>query len=175
MKTLRHAEISVEGDTITIKAKIVDQPFSGILITRVTHGHLNLENTRHPRRIQSSSEAVFVEAPNAKVAIPNKFISRIAAAMEPLTSFPPKVRPESQPNAILVWSEIPATYQWQISDNPKPIADKPHTPPPPAIWTDIDGETKNTIDESKIENGKWIRCVVKNGAGTTITVPCLKK
>lgn len=175
MKTLRSAEISVEGDTITIKAKIVDQPFQGILITRVTHGHLNHENMRHPRRIQSSSEAVFVEAPMAKIAIPNKLVSRIAAAMEPMTSFPPKIKRESKPNEILVCSEIPVTYQWQISNNPKPIADKPHTPPPPAIWNDISGETSNIIDESKVEVGKWIRCVVKNAAGTLITVPTLRK
>lgn len=175
MKTLTKPQITVEGDTVTIVAKVEDLPFNGMLVTRVSHLHLHEENSRHPRRVQSSNEAIFIESPNGKMAIPNGFFAEIAAHVAPETSFAPMFRKCSKPCCVETVSETPVKFQWQVSDNAFPEADKPHTPPPAAVWSDIEGATERTINEDSVPSGKWIRCVATNSTGTTITKPAQKK
>ena len=171
MKTLIEPQITVDGDKITIVAKIVDQPFNGLLVTRVSHGHLNPDHPNHPRRIQSSNEAVFVESHRAKFSMPNDFVIAIATAVEPATSFAPLFKKHSVPGNVEVVSESPVSYQWQVSDNAFPTGTFPL---PPAIWNDISGATNATLDESTIKPGQWIRCVTKNATGTTTSQPAQK-
>lgn len=173
MKTLVNEKVTLssDGKTVNITAEIKDIPFSGLLVTRVTHQHINPENIHHGRAIQSSNEAVFLKTRNGSVAFPNDFMANIAMAVEPLTSFPPKLKKSSKPGALEVVSELPVTYQWQISDNAFPEGVHP---PPVAIWTDIPSATSATLDESTIAIGKWIRCVITNGAGTFTTNPAKK-
>ena len=168
MKTLKNpkCELSADGKQITIVADVVDQPFNGLLVTRVSHGHLNPDHSQHPRRIQSSSEAVFCESSRGKFAMPNDVFAAIAAACEPGTTFPPHFKKSSKPGSVEVVSELPFTLQWQISDNADPHGTYP---PPVAVWTDIAGADKPTLDESAIPVGKFIRCKATNAAGTTIT------
>ena len=174
MKTLTDPKISVTGDQITICATIVDKPFNALLVTRVSHSYINPDNPRHPRRIQSSNEAVFLEAPGAKVAIPNEFITAVIAVVEPRSSFAPILHHHSKPGDIKVVSELPHTVQWQICDDPKPFSTVHDTPPPPAVWTDIPGETSEKLDESKVPTGHWVRAVLVNASGTSITIPTKK-
>jgi hypothetical protein len=173
MKTLTNYKIKLsdDGKSVSITADVIDQPFSGMLITRVSHGHQNPVNTKYIRRIQSSNEAVFVESRQGKFALSNDFVAAIAAVVEPKTTFAPHFHKNSVPANVSVASETPVTYQWQISDNAYPEASEPHTPPPAAIWTDIVGATDAKLDETKIANGKWIRCVATNATGATITQP----
>lgn len=175
MKTLTSPQITVDGDKITIVSTIKDLPFNNLLTTRVSHGHLHPENLRHPRRIQSSSAAVFVESPAGKIAIPNQFIAAIAAYAFPASSFTPVFKAGSNPNKVMVVSETPVTFQWQVSDNEAfVISDKPNTAPTPAVYTDIPNATGDSLDESLVKSKQWIRCVATNLAGQTISKPIQK-
>lgn len=175
MKTLTKPKITVNGDEITIVAKIVEQPFNKLLVTRVSHGHVNPDNVRHPRRIQSSNEAVFIESPAGKFAMPNEVIAAIAAHACPESSFAPVFVAGSTPDGVKVTSETEVTYQWQVSDNPAPIADKPNTSPPEAVWTDIPTATNAKLDQTLVAEKKWVRCVATNLTGKTISKPIQKQ
>lgn len=174
MKTLTNPQITVEGDKVTIVCQVKDLKLNRMLVTRVSHGHINPENARHPRRIQSSSEAVFIESPSGKLAIPNMVIAAIAAHAAPETSFPPVFQSDSTPNSVKVASETPVALQWQVSDNPAPIAEKPDTAPPAAVWADIAGATGESLEENLVKPKQWIRCVATNLAGKTISKPVQK-
>jgi hypothetical protein len=177
MKTLINEKVvlSADGKSVTIIADVVDQPFSGLLVTRVSHHHVNPDNIKHPRRIQSSNEAVFMEAPGTKAAIPNKFIAAIFAAIEPKTTFAPIFKKTSVPGDVQIISETPVTYQWQVSDDAFPKATADRTPPPPAVWADISGEINPKTDLASVKLGQWIRCVASNASGKTISKPAQKK
>lgn len=163
MKTLTSVKVTVTGDDITICGKIQDIPFNGFLVTRVSHGYLHPEHMKHPRRVQSSNQAVFVEAPGIKFAIPNEVIAQIAAAAEPKTTFAPVFKRGIKLPCVSVISEIPHKVQWQISDSQK------------GPFSDIEGATSETLDESKVPVGKWIQCVAINATGKTTTQPAEKK
>jgi hypothetical protein len=149
-----------------------------MLVTRVSHVHVNPDNVKHGRRIQSSNEAVFLEAMGGvKVAIPNDFIAAVMAVVEPATTFPPHFTHESKPGSVKVVSEIPHNLQWQVSDHQFHIPNnvtEGWKPPEPAVWDDIAGETSEVLDESKVTPGKFIRCVATNAAGKSITPPVKK-
>ena len=159
--------ISTDGKTVSITASIEDLPFQENIITRVTHPH-NDVIAEHVRHIQSSNAAVFVRHRGSSVLFPNESLIAIAAAIEPCTSFPPRF---CKGEKLTVHSELPFTLQWQFSDNAFPIADKPNTPPPDAVWADVEGQTKAAIDDSKVKSGQWIRVVATNSAGKTISKP----
>ena len=174
MKTLTNPRttISTDGKTATIVVDIEDLQFNAMLTTRVSHGHLHPEHMAHPRRIQSSNAAVFLESPGAKVAITNDTLAAIISVIEPRTSFAPVFKKSSVPGNVKVVSETPVTFQWQISDNAFPEG---IYPPPVAVWSNIDGATAETLDESKVPVGKWIRCIATNATGSTITKPAKKE
>ena len=169
MKTLLNPVISVAEGKITIVADIQDVPFNGLLTTRVSHMHINPDNMEHHRRIQSSSECVFCEFNGGKLAIPNEVIAKIAAYAAPESSFTPKFKRGSTPKGVVIASETPVSIQWQISDDAFPMATKPDTLPPEAIWNDIPGATSEKLDDSFVKSGQWVRCVATNLAGKTIT------
>ena len=177
MKTLANSKttLSADGKSVTITADVLDAPWSEFLVTRVTHGHLNPANPRHHRHIQSSNAAVFVRAGRNTFAIPNDVLVAIAANIEPATGFAPLFKKGTLPPKVDVISETAVTFKWQVSDNAFPLADKPHTPPPVVAWTDIVGQTTNTLDEASVKVGQWIRCIASNASGTTISQPAQKK
>jgi hypothetical protein len=162
MKTLVEPKITVTGDSITICAKIKEMPFNGFLSTRVSHFYLHPDHLAYPRRVQSSNQAVFVESPDAKFAIPNDVVIAIAAASEPLVTFAPKFKRGVPLPKVQVISETPHSLQWQISDSA--LGD----------FKDIEGATTDTLDETKVEKGKWVQCVVTNATGKTTTPPAEK-
>jgi hypothetical protein len=172
MKTLSNPLITITGNKLTLTADIVDQQFNQILTTRVSHGHVHGEHHRHKRDIQSSSEAVFVKyGCHGAFALTNDFLIQCAAEVEPRTSFAPVFKEGSSPKGVAVISETSAQFQWQVSDDPTPKAVKDHTPPPPAVWTDIPGATKDSLDEAAVKKGQWVRCVAVNATGKTISQP----
>jgi hypothetical protein len=160
--------ISEDGKTVTIVAKLEDAPFNENIITRVTHPHSD-PVANHVRHIQSSNAAVFVRHRGHSVVFPNDSLISIAAAIEPATSFPPHFH---QGEKLIVHSELPTTYQWQVSDNAFPEADKPHTPPPPAVWRDIPSQTAASLsDNAPVNPGQWVRLMVTNASGKAISKP----
>lgn len=170
MKTLiyKSATLSDDGKSVTINADVVEQPFNSILTSRVTHGHLNELNVKHPRHVQSSSEAVFVKHSVHGVALLNDFLVSVAAVVEPKTSFAPLHVPSADLMTTQLVSESDVKYQWQVSDDPAPQGT---FPPPVAVWSDIAGQTSKTLDKSCIKQGQWARCVSTNATGSTIGKP----
>jgi hypothetical protein len=164
MKTIQNVKVTVTDGRMTICADLKDTPFNGMLTTRVTHGFVNPINPKHGRHIQSSNEAVFIRSKNGAIAIPNNVLIQIAASAEPLTSFPPVIKSEKL-GFVEVNSETPVLYQWQVSDDAFPVAEKPHTPAPPAVWKNIDGETKPELNMVAVKAGQYVRCLVSNFTG----------
>jgi hypothetical protein len=153
MKTLINPQVTVaeDGKSATIVVQIVDAPFNGLLTTRTTHTHLNPDNMAHPRRIQSSNQAVFLEAPGVKVAMLNETIAAIFAAIEPKTTFAPVLKKEKD-GTIKVLSETPVKLQWQVSDDGK-------------AWTDVAGANARVMQSGDIKPGQWKRLVATNATG----------
>jgi hypothetical protein len=54
------------------------------------------------------------------------------------------------------------------------MATAPNTPPPAPVWTVIDGQSGDSLDDKLVPEGKWIRCVATNAAGSTISRPVQK-
>ena len=156
--------VAADGKSCTVTMDIVDQPFNALLVTRVTHHHTNPDNPAHPRRIQSSSEAVFLESPKFKGAIPNETIAAIFAAIAPQSTFAPTVS-QSKDGKITVASETPITMQWQVTDEVKPKPLISGEPRPNVIWTDILGATESVLPDDAIKPGQWKRLVVTNATG----------
>lgn len=173
MKTVKNpvVTISADGKTGSLTFEIADVAFSNILTSRISHGHANAENMSHRRYIQSSNAAVFVSSSKGKVAFENEFMAAIAAAVDPLTTFAPVLKKTKLPNSVSVASETPVKYQWQISDAAFPKATQQHTPAPAAVWTDIPDAALETLDESKVPEGKWARCMVSNASGSVFSKP----
>jgi hypothetical protein len=170
MKNLSNAKITVseDGKSVTITADIQDTPFQENIITRTTHPHNDVV-ANHVRHVQSSNAAVFVRHRGSGFFMPNEIIIAIGAAIEPATSFPPHFHGVDK---LTVHSELPFTLQWQVSDNAFPKAEKQQTPPPPAIWNDIEDQTKPELDkDSAVKSGQWIRLVATNASGKTISKP----
>lgn len=170
MKTATNPQVAVakDGKSATITVAIEDLPFNENIITRVTHPHQDII-AEHVRHIQSSNAGVFIRHRGISFIIPNETLVAIGAAIEPGTSFPPKFH---QGDKLAVHSELPTTLQWQVSDNAFPVADKPHTPPPPAVWADLPAQTAASLaDDAPVNPGQWIRLVATNAAGTTISKP----
>jgi hypothetical protein len=177
MKTISNASVKIsdDGKSVTITAELVDAPWSEMLTTRVTHPHLNPDNIKHVRHVQSSNAAVFVRHGCHALAVPNDVFVAIAAAIEPKTSFPPVFKQGTVPPTVEVISECCVSFQWQVSDDAFPKAAKPDVAPEPAVWTDIEGQTTNTIDETKVAKGKWVRVIATNASGSTISQPAQVK
>lgn len=177
MKILTNAKtvVSTDGKSVTITAEIVDEPWNEMLVSRTTHGFLNPNHQGHPRHVQSSNAAIFCRHRGFTVALPNDVWVAIAAAIDPNTSFAPLFKPGTVPPNIETISESPVTFQWQVSENAFPQAEKQQTPPPPTVWSDIPGQTAASLDESTLKDGQWIRCVATNATGSTISKPAQYK
>ncbi len=130
-------------------------------VQQTTVGWLNPANLRWPRHIQLSSEAVFVKSANGGMAITNDDLVALAALVEPKTSFPPfyKTFPTPQSLTVDFSTELEPKLQWQSSNSPLPESE----------WTDIEGETKPTLENPP--KGKYVRCVASSDAGRTATPP----
>jgi len=159
MKTLINARttVSADGKTATIVVDVADYAFNALLTTRVSHGHLNPDNPKHPRRIQSSNQAVFLEAPGFKGSIPNETIAAIWAVISPASTFAP-VMAKAKDGSVKAISELPVSFQWQSSPDDK-------------TWTDIAGQTSQTLPDGIVAVGEWKRLIISNAKGNFITKP----
>lgn len=168
MKTLKSpiVKLSADGKKVTIECDVVWQEVNHMMTTRVSHGHLNPDYHKHPRVVQSSNTAVFIKSRHGHFQIPNDVLAAIAAVIEPRTTFAPQFKKSSKPGCVDCVSELPVTYQWQISDDPAPIGT---FPPPVAKWDDIPNATEKEFNTSSIADGKWIRCIATNLSGSTVS------
>jgi len=85
MKILTDFETVVEGDTVTIKAKIVEGPIPGPLMQH-TVLHADNKNPRHISHVQMSNHGFFVRVPQKSdgLAIPTEqWVTKVARVIEP--------------------------------------------------------------------------------------------
>lgn len=167
MKTLTNVVCKVENGKVTITADIADKTF-GLPVNQTTVGYLNPKNIRYPRHCQISNEAYFVKAFGNGFAIMHDDLVRIAAIVEPKTTYPPLFtkQPDSENFVVEINSELNPDFQWQVSDEIKLGKEN---------WTDIVGATDGVLDKSKVEKGKFVRCVAKSEAGTMYSNPVIVK
>jgi len=160
MKTLTNSKVTIsdDGKTATIVADISDVKFDMVLMQRVTIGHLNPANMRHPRHVQISNEAVFVKAFGNGFAIPLDDIVAIAAAVEPKTSFAPVFKKSASDLTVEISSELNPDFQWQASADGK-------------TWNDIACQTSKTLDPQTVSAGQLVRCVASSDAGSMASNP----
>ena len=159
MKRLLNVQTSVVDNKVTITADIDDFKFESP-VQQVTVGYLNAINMAWPRHCQLSHEAFFVKAYNNGVGILLDELVKIAAIIEPKTTFSPITRGNLNDSfALQVSSEIPVSYQWEVSNA---IGEAQN-------WAKIDGQTALEFDKTKVQSGQFVRCVITNDAGSFTT------
>jgi|ERR1700722_9493418 len=182
MKTLQGVKttMSADGKSVTITADIIEKDFPQFMVQRVTVGHLNPANMAHPRHIQVSGDALYIKSFGNGVALSLDSLVAIAAVIEPKTSFAPVLKKLTADSlTVQISTELNPDFQWQISDDAFPKAKIPTPRPPsgtklvapPAVWTDIEGQTTATLDPSKVKKGQWVRCVASSEAGSMTSNP----
>lgn len=159
MKKLTNVVANVVNGKLTITADVVEADKSEYRfpIQRVTVGYLNPDNLKWPRHIQLSGEAFFVKAYGAAMVISHDDIVKIAAAAEPKTSFAPVLKQSNDLNGENI-SELPVSYQWQVSENG-------------TDWTDIPTGINAVLDSTNLIKGQLVRLVATNAAGSTVSIP----
>ena len=163
MKTLSNVKASVKDGKLTLTADIVEKQFTPFLIQRVTIGHLNPKNIRHPRHVQISNEAIFVKAFGNAFAMEIDDIVAIACAVEPKTSFAPLFhsQPKSENLTAEVCSELDPDFQWQVSDKIDSTVN----------WSNIEGQTTKALDKSKVKANQWVRLIAHSESGSMASNP----
>ena len=172
MKKLTNVKCTATGNKITICADIVEADAGEFRFPaqRTTVGYLHEANPNWPRHVQVSNEAIFVKSAQNGLAITLDDFVSIATCAEPKTASPP-VLVKVQDLTAEISSELNPDFQWQVSDNPRPIADKPSTPPPQPVWTDIKGATVKTLDKAMVKSGQWVRCIISSESGSLTSNP----
>ena len=155
MKRLVNVQTSVVDGKVTITGDIDDFKFESP-VQQVTVGYLNAINMAWPRHCQLSHEAFFVKAYNQGFGVLLDELVKIAAVIEPQTTFAPIMRNKLSDSFVLdVASELPVSYQWEVTDV---IGEEQN-------WAKIDGQTAAELDKTKVQSGKFVRCVITNAAG----------
>ncbi len=169
MKTLINPQttISADGKKCTVEFDIVEKEFSPFLVQRVTIGHLNPKNMRHPRHVQISEEAIFVKAFGNGMAFPIDDVVQMASVIEPKTSFAPVFKKSENPFTVEIASELNPDFQWQVCEDVS--AGKQHRPN--GEWKDIEGQKTITLDQKTVSKNQWIRCVASSEAGSMASNP----
>lgn len=156
MKRLNNITTQITGTKLTITADIEDHTFEQP-VQRVTVNNHNPINMHWPRHCQISHEAYFVKAFGTGFGIMHDDLVKIAYAVEPKITFPPKFRNDITPSLSIEWvSEIPMTIQWQSSPDGK-------------TWENIAGQESKSLDKTLVEERTFVRCVATNAAGATAT------
>lgn len=176
MKSLQNPKttISADGKKCTVEFDIAEKQFTPFLIQRVTIGHLNPANMRHPRHVQISEEAVFVKAFGNGMAFPIDDVVKIASVVEPKTSFAPVFKKTQNPLTVEIASELNPDFQWQTCGN-KAAPNNPKLNFPDENWVKIDSATSATLDPTKVKSGQWVRCWASSEAGGMASHPVLIK
>lgn len=159
MKTLTNVKIQVKDGKVTLTADIEDKAFS-FPVQQVTVGYLNPENMKWPRHIQLSHEAVFVKAFGNGFAISQDDLVRLAAAVEPKTSYAPVFK-KTENLTVEISSELDPELQWQVSERIDKLQQ----------WVDIPGEKSASLSRKPELVGKFVRCRASSDAGFTTTIP----
>jgi len=164
MKTTTFDEIKISGDSFTITGKIVEKDIRGHS-QQVTVNEIPDENHQWSRGLRLSNKAVFVERFKDSFAIENPQILKLAMAVVPKLSWPPKfvkqpanIRIEANAEgsfSIETTSETMTAYQWMNSEDGK-------------NWNALNGETSKTI---KVKSSGWYRCMATNESGVSHSNP----
>ena len=162
MKRIFNTQCTVTGNKVTITGDIEDYKFEQP-VQMVTVGFLNPANMQWPRHCQLSHEAFFVKAFGNGVGIMLDDLVAIAALVEPKTTFPPKPSKLDNTLTVQIDSELNPDLRWEVSDA---LGDK-------ADWKPIAGATTNVLDKTKVESGKFVRCVASSEAGEATTNPVM--
>jgi len=176
MKTLQNpiTKISADGKKATVEFDIVEKEFTPFLVQRVTVGHLNPENMRHPRHVQISEQAVFVKGNGIGMAFPIDDVIKIASVVEPKTSFAPVFKKTTSSLTVEITSELNPDFQWEICGNVSaPNNSKINMPD--GKWIKIEGATSASLDPAKVKSGQWVRCWASSEAGGMASNPTLIK
>jgi len=170
MKSIKNPKVTVsaDGKSGSMTFDIVDQQYTPFLIQRVTVGHLNPLNLRHPRHVQISEEAVFVKAFGNGFAFPLDDIVAVATAIEPKTSFAPVFQKNTNPLVAQVASELNPDFQWEVCGN-SPAPNNANYPD--NKWIKIEGATSSSLDPSKVKSGQWVHCIASSEAGSVTSNP----
>ena len=173
MKKLVNVKTTVTNGKITICADIEESAPNEFAfpVQQVTVGHLNPINPRWPRHCQISQDAYFIKCNGFGMAIFHDDLIAIAAQVEPKTSFPPVVKKLTDDLFAEVSSELNPDFQWQVSDDAYPQPTAPRTPPPQAVWSNIDGATSVKLDKTPLKTGQWVRCIISSEAGSVTSNP----
>lgn len=164
--------ISADGKTATVVFNIEEKEFNKYPMQRNTVGHVNPANLAHARHLQIDENGFYVKAFGQIVAICSDALVSIASVVNPKTSFAPKFKKQiDQSFTVDVATELDPDYQWQVSENAIPMAEKPHTAPPAAVWSDIEGQSGKSLDKAKVKPGEWVRCIASSAAGSMTSNP----
>lgn len=177
MKTLQSPKVTVsaDGKTATVVFQIVEKQFGNFPSQRVTIGHLNPSNKKHPRHVQATDEGVFVKnmMNGEGVAIELDDFVQMAAVINPATTFAPRFKKSDAPLTVEISSELDPDFQWQVTDSIeiKSVTAESGLTPIQPIWTDIAGQVTKTLDKASVKSGQWIRCKAYSQAGEMFSNP----
>ena len=85
MKILTQFQTTVEGDNVTIKAKLVDA-FAPPPVTQHTVMHVDDDNHMHISHLHLSNNGFFVRVPNKNIGVvlpAEEFVMNVARVIEP--------------------------------------------------------------------------------------------
>ena len=159
MKTFANKKITVTGNKFTMTADIVEKDYSAFPVQQQTIVHMAKNNVRHHRHIQISMVAAFVKTPGKKIgfALENQDLVNLATQVEPLLSYAPVAANKLDKTlTVKIHSELTPDLQWQTS------ADG-------TTWTDVAGQTTNTLDKATVKAGSQVRLKASSNAGEMFT------
>jgi len=152
MKSLNNFKVTINGEDITITAKIGEwQP--SLRVQQVTIGHQSPHNPSWVRHCQISDSDFIVSRMMSGVTVSWDDWIEVATQIEPkLASIPTfSKQPTADNLSVVVDTEIPAEYQWSGSDDAK-------------TFKFIEGAKSETLDKSQA-TFKFVVCSVKNASG----------
>lgn len=159
MKTLNNIKSSIVNGKLTLTADIVEKDYSGFPVQQQTIVHVASGNRGHHRHIQISQAGAIVRTPgkNLGVVFEKQFLVDLATDIEPRLSYAPVASKLGKELTVNIASELKPDLQWQVSaDNGK-------------TFTDISGQTTNTLDKTKVGKKNHVRLKASSEAGTMIS------
>jgi len=161
MKTLANINTTITGTKLTLTADIVEKDYSQYRTQQTTIMHRSVK-TKHIRHVQVSEAGVMVKTPgkNVGVMLEKQTLVELATEIEPKLSYAPKAAKSLDSTlTVPINSELTPSLQWQQSvDNG-------------LTWTDIEGQTTDTLDKTKATPKANVRLHAWSEAGDMFTNP----
>jgi len=164
-------KVSADGKTATITVDIKEIDFDRNFVQRVTVGHVHPDNMAWPRHAQISHDAFFLTAFGNGMNITIEDFAKIAAAIEPKSTYPPKFNNSNDPLTVEIASELSPDFQWEVADKETIEIEKNRHREQLAEWKPISGATSKTLDKSLVKSGQFVRCIASSEAGKMASNP----